>query len=522
MQNYLKNTLLGTSLKILVFGLLDALVVWAASFLYLNKGTWLALALVVATALINWIFLSKRAYPLRYLVPGLIFLFAFIVYPIGYTVYLSFTNYGTGHLLSKSQAIDNLEDQYYRPEDPKSFDFDAYRNPAGELKVILHSSSGEETYLTGGEELEPINPESDRFVDSDGDGTIEEFDDYELLPRSELIGSLSELQNWRPERGELAVRITGMNQFTQLNQQYAYQPEKDRMVDQRTGEAYVPENGAFVSPQTGEELEPGFQIHVGFANFRRVFTDPLITGPFFRVFTWTFVWAFMSVLTTFLLGLGAALLLNDDDLRFQPLYKAALIMPYAIPAFISALMWRGFFNTNAGVVNAKIFEPLFNVAVPWFQSPMLAKVAVLIVNLWLGFPYMMVITLGALQSIQPAYYEVAKVDGANPWQQFKNITLPLLMISIAPLLIGSFAFNFNNFNVIFLVTEGDPPIVGATTAGSTDILISYTYKMAFQGEGSSYYGLAAAVSIIIFLIIGAISAFNFRYTNVLEEMSENV
>lgn len=522
MQNYLKSTLLGAGLKVLIFGVFDALVIWATVFLYLNDGGWLALALAVATVLINWIFLSNRTYPLRYLVPGLIFLFAFVVYPVGYTVYLSFTNYGTGHLLSKSQAIDNLENKYFRPEDSKGFSFDTYRSPEGELKAILYSETDDEVYLTGGETLEPVDPESDRFVDTDGDGTIEEFDDYELLPRSEMISSLSELQEWRPARDDLAVRITGMDQFTQLNQKYAYNAKEDIMIDQENGEEYVAKYGAFVSPETGRQLEPGFQIHVGFANFRRVFTDPLITGPFFRVFTWTFVWAFMSVLTTFLLGLGAALLLNDDNLRFRSLYKGALILPYAIPAFISALMWRGFFNSNAGIINTKIFEPLFNVAVPWFQSPMLARVAVLVVNLWLGFPYMMVITLGALQSIQPEFYEVAKVDGANPWQQFKNITFPILMISIAPLLIGSFAFNFNNFNVIFLVTEGDPPIVGATTAGSTDILISYTYKIAFQGEGSSYYGLAAAVSIIIFLIIGTISAINFRYTGALEELSENV
>lgn len=505
-----------------MFGLLDALVVWAGIYLYFNGGRGLALALVISAAIINWIFLSKRTYPLRYLVPGLIFLFTFVVYPIGYTVYLSFTNYGTGHLLSKRQAINSLKQKYYSPQDSQTFISHVYKNQKGDLKAILISRTSDEVYLTGGEGLTPIDPSSAKFVDKDGDGVTDEFDGYTLLEKREIIKYLSKLKSWRPHLDDLAVKMTGLQTFDQLNRKYEYQAKKNQIVDRETGEIYVPKGGSFVSQRTGEELEPGFQIHVGWKNFTRVFTNPLITRPFLRVFTWTFIWAFLSVLTTFTLGLGGALILNDRSLRFKTIYKGVLILPYAIPAFISALMWRGFFNTNAGVINTKIFMPLFDLAVPWFQNPLLAKVAVLLVNLWLGFPYMMIITLGALQSIQPELYEVAKVDGASPWQQFKKITLPLLMISIAPLLIGSFAFNFNNFNVIFLVTEGDPPIVGATTAGSSDILISYTYKLAFGGEGSSYYGFAAAISIIIFLIIGTISAINFRFTGALEELSENV
>lgn len=135
---------------------------------------------------------------------------------------------------------------------------------------------------------------------------------------------------------------------------------------------------------------------------------------------------------------------------------------------------------------------------------------------------MMVICLGALQSIPPGLYEVARIDGANRWRQFWHITLPLILISIGPLLIGSFAFNFNNFTVIYLLTEGGPPIAGAETpAGATDLLISYTYKLAFASKGADY-GFAAAISLVIFLIIGTISAINFSFTNTLEEMGENL
>ena len=134
----------------------------------------------------------------------------------------------------------------------------------------------------------------------------------------------------------------------------------------------------------------------------------------------------------------------------------------------------------------------------------------------------MIVCLGALQSIPRELYEAAHIDGADSWQRFRKITFPLLLISIAPLLIGSFAFNFNNFTVIYLLTEGRPPIPGAQTlAGATDILITYTYKLAF-GTSGARYGFAAAISLIIFVIIGTISAVSFRFTRPLEQMGEEL
>jgi len=161
--------------------------------------------------------------------------------------------------------------------------------------------------------------------------------------------------------------------------------------------------------------------------------------------------------------------------------------------------------------------------VPWLQDPVWAKVALVILNLWLGFPYMMIVCLGALQSINQEMYEAALVDGASSWQQFRHITLPLLMVSVAPLLIASFSFNFNNFSVIYLLTRGRPPIVGAQTpAGHTDILISYTYRLAFESGRGVDYGLASAVTLVIFLITGTLTFINFRFTGALEEVRKNV
>lgn len=247
-----------------------------------------------------------------------------------------------------------------------------------------------------------------------------------------------------------------------------------------------------------------------------------MSGPFGRVFAWTVTFAALSVITTFVLGLTLAVLLNDPYLKFRQLYRVLVIVPYAVPAFISILVWKGLLNVNLGIINHVLMQ-LFHLKIPWFSDPMWAKVAIILVNLWLGYPYMMIVSLGALQSIPGELYEAALVDGASWWQRFSKITLPLLLMPLAPLLIGSFAFNFNNFTLIYLLTGGGPPIPGAQTpAGATDILLSYTYNLAFKGGVGNQYGLAAAVSMIIFLIIATISAINFRFTGALEDLSKNV
>jgi arabinogalactan oligomer/maltooligosaccharide transport system permease protein len=173
-------------------------------------------------------------------------------------------------------------------------------------------------------------------------------------------------------------------------------------------------------------------------------------------------------------------------------------------------------NRDYGFINQTL---LGGAEIPWLTDPVLAKVAVLTVNLWLGFPYMFLICTGALQSIPSEVYEAGRIDGAKPWRLFRSITMPLLLVSTAPLLISSFAFNFNNFNVIYLTTEGGPKDLSAPVdVGATDILITFVYKIAFGGVNRQY-GLACAVSILIFLIVATISAISFRKTRALEELS---
>ncbi|HBD94331.1 MAG: hypothetical protein A2015_00225 [Spirochaetes bacterium GWF1_31_7] len=263
-----------------------------------------------------------------------------------------------------------------------------------------------------------------------------------------------------------------------------------------------------------QNIEPGFVATIGMRNFTKIFATRNITAPFMRVFLWTVLWSFFSVVTAFAVGLALALVFNAGDLKGRFFYRTLFILPYAIPSFVSVLMWSGFLNDEFGVINLAL-----GLDIPWLQDPsgIMPKISCILVNLWLSFPYMMIISLGALQSIDDSMYEAADVDGASKFQQFWGITLPLLLIALGPMLVGSFAFAFNNFAGIYLLNAGGPVMASGVLPGHTDILISYTYKLAF-GPNQTDYGLASAIGIIVFFIIGSITFFNFKFTGTFKEV----
>jgi ABC-type sugar transport system permease subunit len=317
------------------------------------------------------------------------------------------------------------------------------------------------------------------------------------------------------------IQVRSPSEAAELLPLYTYDPEQDAMTSQETGISYQNIRGTFVS-QDGKQLRPGFVDSVRFTNFREFFLSPALRGPMIRIVLWNFAFAFFSLLFNFSLGLVIAIMFNDKFFPFKRLIRSLLIIPYTLPALITILIWRGMLNPELGVFD-RMLESLFGWAPPWFTDQWWAKIAILIVNLWLSYPYFMLVCSGALQSISEDYYAAAKVDGANAWQQFRNITLPLLMVAVGPLLVASFTFNFNNFNLIYLFNAGNPPMAGTPTpAGHTDILISYVYNLAFTGSRGIDYGFAAAITIIIFFIVGTLTLFQFRFTNMWEEVSENV
>jgi arabinogalactan oligomer/maltooligosaccharide transport system permease protein len=271
--------------------------------------------------------------------------------------------------------------------------------------------------------------------------------------------------------------------------------------------------GSFVSAK-GDDIEPGWKTYVGLRNFSRIKNSSLIRDPFLKVLAWTLFFATAVVFVSFALGLLLAVALNKPGMRFLRTYRAILVIPYAVPAFLALLVWQGLLNDDFGVVNH-----VLGTHIPWLFNPWVARLSVIMVSVWLTVPYFFLVCLGALQSIPAELTEAARVDGGGAWQVFRKVSFPLLLISVTPLMIASFAFNFNNFNNIYLLTGGGPAVNNSPIAGATDILISYTYKIAFAAGKGQDYGLACAISILIFVIVGTISAISFSRTKALENLA---
>ena len=223
------------------------------------------------------------------------------------------------------------------------------------------------------------------------------------------------------------------------------------------------------------------------------------------------------------MGLLFALILQNRRIPFRKAFRTLLIVPYAIPGLISVAIWKGMLNPNLGVIS-NFIKSLGGEPPPVFTDEGWSKIAILLVNLWLGYPYFMLVCSGALAAIPADMYEAAEVDGANWWDRFRGLTLPMLLVAVGPLLIASFTYNFNNFVLIEAFNEGGPPMQesGIVPAGHTDILISYAFRWAFGGGRGADFGLASAITIIIFFLVAGVTLLQFRVTKGWEETSQNV
>ncbi|WP_203580227.1 maltose ABC transporter permease MalF [Microbacterium hibisci] len=501
-------------LKIALLAIVDAIALYAVFVLFLNNE-WIVLALVAAvTILVNWIYFSRKQIPGKYLAPGIILLVAFQIFTLIYTAYIGFTNYGTGHNGSKDQAIASLmRSSLVRVEDSPTYDVTVIErfNELGLL--VTDPTDGEASLGTNTQPLEPVDAtmEGGKAVAVEGWTTLTFAD---VLSRSNEVEQLAVPYSDDPNDG--AIRTQDGQKGYLYTSTLEYDPAADTMTDTTTGTVYADNgDGAFTS-ESGEQLMPGWQVFVGFDNFVRALTDASIRGPLLAVTAWTFVFATLSVASTFFLGLLLALVFQNKRMRFKNGYRIMLILPYAFPAFLSALIWAGMMNESFGFINQVLFN---GASIPWLTDPWLAKLSVLIVNLWLGFPYMFLVCMGALQGIPEEVNEAGVMDGANPWQIFRRIKLPLLLVTVTPLLIASFAFNFNNFNLIYMLTDGGPRFADVSLpVGHTDILISMVYKVAFTGQNRDY-GLASAFTILIFIVVATIAIISFRKTKALEELN---
>ena len=465
------------------------------------------LTLVILTSGV-YVFSSDKVYAWRYVYPGITGMFIFILFPLIATISIAFTNYSGTNQLAFERAVSVLTAQRYFAGD--KYDFKLFPQSDNSYRIALHNQNSGQHFV------------SDNIQLTANQVTVSEQSapEGEAAPLKVITQNRAALQAMKvrlPNGNELTM--SSLRQFSEQKPRYQFDSENNTLTNNENGKRYrandeigffqaVNESGDWLS----ETLEPGYTVSVGWLNFIKIFTDEGIQKPFVQIFIWTVLFSLLTVVFTVILGMVLACVVQWEALKGKAVYRLLLILPYAVPSFISILIFKGLFNQSFGEINM-ILNHLFGISPEWFNDPFLAKSMILIVNTWLGYPYMMILCMGLLKAIPSDLYEASAMDGASTWQNFSKITFPLLLKPLTPLMIASFAFNFNNFVLIQLLTNGRPDMIGTTTpAGYTDLLVSYTYRIAFEGSGTQDFGLAAAIATIIFLLVGGLALLNIKAT----------
>jgi maltose/maltodextrin transport system permease protein len=471
-----------------------------------------AVGVLVFGLLAIWVYASASSLAWKYLFPGVAGMLVFVAFPLLYTLQIGFTNYSSAHLLTEDRARAYLLDQSELDEASQR-PFRLVREGAGHRIVLLPQEGTADARLTTEvlalDRLAPDAPPVATTLDTTGTAP-------EGLPLRDVVAlrpALRALQLALP--GGQVLQYAGLREFGVVQPLWRAGPDGSltRLAD---GTVFKPDrDSGYFQGSRGEAITPGFRVNIGWANYARMLLDADFRGPFVSIFVWTVSFAALSVLFSTALGMTLAVALNWEGLKYRTLYRTLLFLPYAVPGFISILVFKGLFNQNFGEINA-ILEALFGIRPAWFADPLLAKTMLLIVNTWLGYPYIMVLATGLIKAIPADLYEASAIAGAGPWTNFWRITMPLVAKPLTPLLISAFAFNFNNFVLISLLTDGRPDYLNTKLpAGTTDILVSYTYRIAFTDAGQNF-GLAAAISTLIFGMVALMALLQLRYVRAAE------
>jgi maltose/maltodextrin transport system permease protein len=456
------------------------------------------------------VYLSQAGAAYRYLFPGVAGMLLFIAFPLAFTTQIGFTNYSSTHLLSQERVREFLLEQHDTVlEELRDYSVHA---DGPEFRLALRDpSSGAAQFLSPPLALRQGDKPLAVTMQAAGPASGSLGPQLSLKELIEHRQALAQLRLQLPGEAPL-LRYLGLREFGPIRPHYEEQVDGAiRRVadgalfrpDASTG--YYEGEGA----AAGTHLSPGYKVMVGAQNYKRMLFDAEFRGPFLSIFGWTVVFSLLTVVFSTAIGMMLAVLLNWEDLKFRTTYRTLLFLPYAVPGFISILVFKGLFNQNFGEINA-ILDALFGVRPAWFADPTLARTMLLIVNVWLGYPYIMILCTGLLKAIPADLYEASALAGAGPLTNFFKITAPLIIKPLAPLLVSAFAFNFNNFVLIALLTDGRPDYLSTKIpAGQTDILVSYTYRIAFRDSGTDF-GLAAAISTLIFVLVAAMSLLNLR------------
>ena len=488
-------------LKWLVLAIIALAMTYTTWALYLSGEPLFAVVVMGVAVGIVTVFGFRRFYTVRFFFPAVTAVLVFIALPVLYTSYVGFTNFGSRNLLT----FDRVTSQFLSQVDvDKSTERPFALVGTGDgYRLFFPDTEGDGGFLTGTTPL-------------DGSPAEVKAEHVEIAPENvlqmrdviKLRNALAEVTAILPDGTDLSP--SGLRTFATVRPVYERQAD-GVLLNRMDGSTLTPDQSVgFYRTDDGKTVAPGWRVTVGFANFARVLFSDGIREPMLEIFIWTLVFATVSVVSVFSLGLLLASILQWQHLKFRGTYRILLILPYAVPAFISILVFRGLFNQNFGEINL-ILKSLFGIQPLWFTDPLLARIMTIMVNVWLGYPYMMLLAMGYLQTVPNDHHKAAALEGAGPLREFFSITLPQILPPFVPLLISAFAFNFNNIVLILLLTRGLPDIAGTKVpAGHTDILGSFTYRISFMDSGQDF-GLAGAISTLIFILVGVIAYANFVF-----------
>lgn len=275
----------------------------------------------------------------------------------------------------------------------------------------------------------------------------------------------------------------------------------------------------FTNWSSPDHLTPGAPISwVGLKNYFNMFGgDSSWTSAFGRVAGWTVIWGFLATFTCYFGGMVLATFLYEAKLKITPVFRAILILPYAIPSILTLKVWQNLLNGTTGAINATLRDlNIIQNNIPWLTDKLLVKVVCILINMWVGVPYFMLLITGQMTAISSDVFEAATIDGANKFQIFKSITLPLVLYQTIPLVIMSFTHNINNFGAIYFLTGGDPKIADSTStgAGATDLLVTWIYKLTMN---ELKYCNASVLAMLVFVVLAPFAIFNFKNTKSYKE-----
>ncbi|MCL2213870.1 MAG: ABC transporter permease subunit [Treponema sp.] len=457
---------------------------------FITLGIFIAVGIIFVAV----VFLRKSLTAWRWLAAGLLMALLFTIYPIFYTFYLSFTNMGGGHLLTKVQAIKRLSEEMYSPEDSKPWAWTAYRK-GNDFLLLLEDDDG---YI----KVRPGSLPEDVIIPSSG--IPAEIDGFQQMNRVETLQNLTTLGTIQFGEPPMTIMILSMQEVAVQLPAYTYNSGTDTFADNRDGAVYSPVRGTYTSA-AGRTLTPGYMVGIGWENYIRFLGNSGYFRPILGVLVWNILFSFLSVLISFALGLLIALLFND--VKYRRLIRSLLIIPYPIPVLVSIMIWRALLNENMGLVTTAI-SSVFGVTPLFFTNLTLTRVALIVINVYLSYPYFYVLSSGALKSISTELFEAAAIDGAGPFTVVRKIIMPLVMRILSPLIIASFCFNFNNFTLVWGFNSGLPAMADTVVPmGYTDLLISFIYRLGFSSSTVADYGFIAAISVMLFILVALMVVF---------------